>query len=227
MVAAEDEKFSTIRHATCEHFLSGDEGTERCGGCSNHRKALHSMLSRQKAEKSTDSRTAPSSHVNYRFLSSSEKDQRLQNLHTLQRQTKLQLDRMSARISRSTEMNGIEVDGDMHADLVSIMENASGKKFDNTFQKIFWEQQQKAAEVSNPRLMRWHPLMIKWCLYLRHLSGGAYDMLRESGCVTLPSQRTLRDYTYYVRACTGEKLASNIKFCYSSIRVQSMCRVLE
>ena len=34
-------------------------------------------------------------------------------------------------------------------------------------------------------------------------------MLRESGCVTLPSQRTLRDYTYYVRACTGEKLASN------------------
>ena len=35
MVAAEDEKFSTIRHATCEHLLSGDEGTERCGGCSN------------------------------------------------------------------------------------------------------------------------------------------------------------------------------------------------
>lgn len=28
-------------------------------------------------------------------------------------------------------------------------------------------------------------------------------MLRESGCVTLPSQRTLRDYTYYVRTTTG------------------------
>ena len=36
-----------------------------------------------------------------------------------------------------------------------------------------------------------------------HLSGRAYEMLRESGCITLPSQRTLRDYTHYVRSTTG------------------------
>ena len=28
-------------------------------------------------------------------------------------------------------------------------------------------------------------------------------MLRESGAITLPSQRTLRDYTHHVKACTG------------------------
>lgn len=28
-------------------------------------------------------------------------------------------------------------------------------------------------------------------------------MLRESGCIHLPTQRTLRDYTYYVKASTG------------------------
>ena len=28
-------------------------------------------------------------------------------------------------------------------------------------------------------------------------------MLRESGVITLPSQRTLRDYTYYTKAITG------------------------
>lgn len=28
-------------------------------------------------------------------------------------------------------------------------------------------------------------------------------MLYQSGCIRLPSQRTLRDYTYYVKACTG------------------------
>jgi hypothetical protein len=28
-------------------------------------------------------------------------------------------------------------------------------------------------------------------------------MLRDSGCIKLPSQRTLRDYTYYVKASTG------------------------
>ena len=45
--------------------------------------------------------------------------------------------------------------------------------------------------------------MIRWCLYLRHLSGRAYDMMRESGVVNLPSQRTLRDYTYHTHASTG------------------------
>ena len=32
--------------------------------------------------------------------------------------------------------------------------------------------------------------MIRWCLYLRHYSSKAYD---DSGCIVLPSQRTLRD----------------------------------
>ena len=48
--------------------------------------------------------------------------------------------------------------------------------------------------------MRWHPLIIRWCLYLRHLSGRSYELLQESGVIKLPSQRTLRDYTYYTKA---------------------------
>lgn len=43
----------------------------------------------------------------------------------------------------------------------------------------------------------------RWCIYLRHLSGGAYDMIRDFGVVSLPSQRTLRDYTYYTKTCVG------------------------
>ena len=37
----------------------------------------------------------------------------------------------------------------------------------------------------------------RWCLYLHHLSSKGYQLLRESGCLSLPSQRTLRDYTHY------------------------------
>ena len=51
--------------------------------------------------------------------------------------------------------------------------------------------------------MRWHPLMIKWCLYLRHISSRAYDTLRESKCLKLPSDRTLHDYTHYIPAKAG------------------------
>lgn len=43
----------------------------------------------------------------------------------------------------------------------------------------------------------------RWCLYLRHLSSSAYETLRSSGGLKLPSQRTLRDYTHYTQAATG------------------------
>ena len=45
--------------------------------------------------------------------------------------------------------------------------------------------------------------MMKWCLYLHHQSSKAYDTLRESGCIHLPSQRTLRDYTHCVQSGAG------------------------
>ena len=36
-----------------------------------------------------------------------------------------------------------------------------------------------------------------------HLSSSAYEVLRETGVVKLPSQRTLCDYTYVAKAVTG------------------------
>ena len=42
------------------------------------------------------------------------------------------------------------------------------------------------------------------CSHLHSLrSSGAYELLRSSSCLRLPSQRTLRDYTHYVKAAHG------------------------
>ena len=43
--------------------------------------------------------------------------------------------------------------------------------------------------------------MIKWCIFLRHQSSKAYEMLRQ--CIHLPSQRILRDYTNCIKAKAG------------------------
>jgi hypothetical protein len=48
--------------------------------------------------------------------------------------------------------------------------------------------------------------MIRFCLYLRHQSSKAYETLRNSGCVQLPSQRTLRDYSHCVKVQGGFSL---------------------
>ena len=36
--------------------------------------------------------------------------------------------------------------------------------------------------------------------YLQHLSSGAYETLRTSSILKLPSQHTLRNYTHYIKS---------------------------
>ena len=75
-----------------------------------------------------------------------------------------------------------------------------------SFARMFWQQQLEGVSrksTNSKRGMRWHPLMVKWCLYLRHKSSGAYELMRKSGCISLPSQRTLRDYTHHVTTTVG------------------------
>ena len=45
--------------------------------------------------------------------------------------------------------------------------------------------------------------MIKWCLNLQLLSSSAYQAVKLSGVLVLPSERTLRDYTHYMRSDPG------------------------
>lgn len=57
--------------------------------------------------------------------------------------------------------------------------------------------------LKDQRSMKWDPLMVRWCLYLRHICGNGYEALRESGAIKLPCQRTLRDYTYFTETTVG------------------------
>ncbi len=133
--------------------------------------------------------------------------ERMRNLHEKLRQTQKQRDRLKAKLAMVVERQGVEVDSGTNDDLCSITQSEAVKVMEafppGSFQRIFWEQQVDAVSRKDVRGMRWHPLMIRWCLYLRHRSSGAYETLRNSGCLVLPSQRTLRDYTHFVKATPG------------------------
>ena len=118
----------------------------------------------------------------------------------------LAIARMKEKIARHTDKHAIEVeneiDEDMHEMIKELGEKVTQENSEGSFLRLFWQQQKEAA--SRPgRGRRWHPMMVRWCIYLRHQSSKAYDTLRESGCVLLPSQRTLRDYTNCVKASSG------------------------
>jgi len=110
------------------------------------------------------------------------------------------ISRLQDKLKAVTDKTGVLLDEADHNDFKELLIKQSGDIMKNyhkdSFEYLFWEQQLKAARCNDARQMRWHPVIIKWCLYLRNKSSGMYEALRESGCIALPSQRTLRDYTH-------------------------------
>ena len=80
---------------------------------------------------------------------------------------------MIQKIEEKTDKIGITLDEDMHKDMVGIMKSSEVLSFmkslpEDSFRQLFWAQQMEAATKKNPCSMKWHPLMILWCLTLRH-----------------------------------------------------------
>ena len=205
-----DDQNQTIRSTNCVYLLSAQQQTKvnQCHNCSRYRQTLSRMLYRIEHQESKETdKTDPSSHTNYRFLSSKEKSERLKNLHDQARVMQQNINRLRDQINKQIDEKGTEVEDDLDEALGAIVKEKSPfvacNYEEGSFPRIFWEAQQKAATLKSLKSMRWHPLMIRWCLYLRHLSGSAYETIRESGVIKLPSQRTLRDYTYYTKATVG------------------------
>jgi hypothetical protein len=70
-----------------------------------------------------------------------------------------------------------------------------------SFQQIFLEQQIKYNTLKTKASMRWHPAIIRWCLFVRSKSAKAYDGIRAY--LHLPTSRTLYDYTHYTEHGLG------------------------
>lgn len=68
--------------------------------------------------------------------------------------------------------------------------------------KLFWEQQQKMFQTSKNGV-RFHPMIIRYCLSLYAKSSSTYEEIRNSGILRLPSTRTLKDYKNFIKPKRG------------------------
>ena len=79
-------------------------------------------------------------------------------------------------MDRSIEEHGIEVDRDLHEDLIVTMTEQQPHIFDQhppgSFQRIFWEQQYSASQVKSSTAMKWEPSMIR---FVKHNSTFSQD----------------------------------------------------
>ncbi|XP_065891694.1 uncharacterized protein [Dysidea avara] len=101
------------------------------------------------------------------------------------------------------KIDSVEVDEGLAQDLQMMVEDCSNaESVRDEFKRIFWEQQAAACRAKKNGV-RWHPLFIRWCLNIMLTSGKTYDIIRESGFIRLPSRRTLRDYTNWMKLKSG------------------------
>ena len=191
----------TIRAYECEILCHGSKWQ----ACVAYRATLRGIHhSWQKRLSSSPSKcTSTSSRTNFCHLETPENALRHKNMKICTNTAERHLKRLKEKINKMMESGCVEVDDQMNSDLLKIMdENTERVKSDfaeNSFQRLFWEQQLKSTKVKDKRQMRWHPMIIKWCLHLKMLSSAAYHTLQTSEFITLPSERTLRDYTHLAR----------------------------
>lgn len=128
-----------------------------------------------------------------------QKQQKVYSLKARAQEADKEVKRLQHIIEKSAEANGTAVDPSFHKDLVTIMEEKTPevkKQYPiGSFQSLFWEQQLKTAKAKGPGGCRCHPRMIRWCLNPKIISSAAYHAMHSAGFVTLPSERTLRDYS--------------------------------
>ena len=74
----------------------------------------------------------------------------------------MRVKRLRERLDRAIEERGVEVDADLHDDLIKTMNEENTLDLVNhydpdSFQRIFWEQQQQAMKKKDSHSMRWEP----------------------------------------------------------------------
>ena len=189
----------TVRHINCTFV---EQSFSRCIHCRQYRKTL---LALKQKKKMTDQQST-SKFANVRFLENDELQSKIKHLRHELKLANSKIEELELKITSDSQKEGMILDGKTSSDFITIMkyynEHVISAYPKDSFQHIFWRNQLEVANKS-PNAIRWHPMMLKWCIFLKHKSPSAYELLRKSKCIVLPSQRTLRSYIHYYDSKSG------------------------
>ena len=196
---------STIRTTNCQLLVDVEYSSPHCASCSKYRSNLRAIYTRWSSDH--DHQTDTSNHTNNRFLNSPQKKEKLKMLKKRAGDAELKVKLLQKKITEMTSTEGESLDTSLHGDILSIMteknEDVMKTFHQGSFRRLFWEEQLKAASQKDPRQMRWHPLIIRWCLNLKLMSSSSYHAFRTAGFIKLPSERTLYDYSHFYQSKAG------------------------
>ena len=118
-----------------------------------------------------------------------------------------QLEEEIIKMRSAIKEHGEKVDFQLNNDFRQLFSGCE-KSAVPDFMKLLWDEQQKYLQSSHSSSVRYHPMIIKFCLNLASKSSSAYSDLRYdkktgNGILVLPSLRTLRNYKNYIHPTRG------------------------
>ena len=178
---------STVISRTVDCVMLINSQVSQCVQCNSHDHKLNKIRTIQQ------NKVIKPAHINAPISFTSPDRVKL----TLQ-QSRLKCSQLERRIQLmqiELQKSSVVVDHDLSKDLTEVMShNTSGV---TPFMNLFWQQQKKMFS-SNPNGIRYHPMIIRYCLSIAAKSPSAYNEIRNSNILKLPSLRTLRDYKNYI-----------------------------
>ncbi|XP_070177865.1 uncharacterized protein [Littorina saxatilis] len=195
---------STIRTVNCQFLVRNDK---RCCHCKVYRRTLWSKAYRDSKSENDNAVGLRTSRVAHCSMSRAQLHRKIKDLQDENKSLSNIMDKMRRDILKEIAQKGHDLNDIDNSDMLQLLRNhKSGveKAFpnENSLPKVLWEQQLKCAQGKSTGI-RWHPMIIKWCLYIHNVSSKAYDAMRETGFLVLPSSRTLFDYSNYLPNTNG------------------------
>ena len=189
----------TVRHVNCNYVASV---SGQCGVCYSYRPDLYV---RRKRLKVGEDGVNLSSHHRNDLLTRSALESKVKKLREEKKHLKRKRDEMTDDINNILRAQGVNVASSLGQSFSEILcPDEIGKTLEEgTPMRLLWEQQMEFQKVKDPRRMRWHPAMIRWCIAVHAKSPSAYRTIRNSKFLCLPHEATLRDYTQFTQATIG------------------------
>ena len=103
-------------------------------------------------------------------------------------------------MNKELEKSSIQIDHMLDNDLTSIVSENSNRL--TPFMNLFRQQQKKLFKCSN-KGVRFHSMLMRFFLSLWSKSSSAYEKLRDSVALVLPSSRTLWDHKNFIQPMAG------------------------
>ena len=195
------DNFNIARSVNCERLLF-NEKSECCSSCKTVK--INTLYTQHSKDETTEKQS--NKYTNHRWMDTDGLTERIKTLTIEKKALVRKVSSYSVQITKLLERKGVQMTKGYSDLCAEIMEKNTMPEFpDGSPQSLLWSQQLEQLKLENKRTMRWHPLIVRWCLSIYMTSPAAYKQMasKRNKLLILPHENTLKKYINFTKPESG------------------------